>query len=940
MSAPTIRGISARGLKLAELEVDLGRLTLALGPVGSGKTTIGDVIQYVATGGVPRVGMSFEKLALLLNGDGIDAAIKIRGDKSTETLTRRMIRDSKGGWTGPTEASWLQGASLTDASKAIRALFGATDEEAQQNLDIVRLLVGPSFAANLERLLDGGKLDPAALGKRFGDVFTARLETLRPKVDGLLLDLPAPVAAAAATVERLGSERVGGGIPDAITWAAGKKKEHTAAAKEASASRDALQKRLKEIKAPAETAELLRDRRAKAAGRQTEITTTLKLHRDGAAARAAAAAEVAKAETDLANAEANLKARQTAALEVAGLQASLAQIIEPADPTPPATYEIDRVALDAACAPQRDALAALVDPPEVAAPTLAYVDQEALNDETADLRGARDALVDPLDVPPQPTVQVSAEELKRAEALLAEADGFDRLAAATVIPAVPDAEDEELALVGAERELRSAEALPWLNVAQLAGLIRARAEASIGLPAEDREFIQGRCELLRQLAFTNGGDLAALTSAVATARAALDARRAEIAQATTRRDEEARGRDHLIERASAKRNEAMEVSKAAAAEVARLNAELRAGWERAQAEVTEARKVVAAERRRLDAEIAAVVARCNAQVAQRNTEARAAFEGDRNARAEIVAANAAVRKQLTEALGALERDAQAKVDDANRQLRALYSSALAQTLNAKTAAANARAEIQGEINRLESAVRVAERCVRDAGGILDAAKARRAGLSDALPVDEVALETEAAELATALPRLDEQLTLARGADVLRDELKTLTSKLTEDEAYRDAYTCAEWALTRVRDEDMSARSGGLEGRMRKFLAPALDAEPFVRCAGGKCRVGLRFGEHEVDASALSGGQGALFRAALAYAVLAVRNPTIKLLTIELAEDCDGELEDKVLRCCEAVAEDVQCLVMTCVPIAEPDPARGWKIVRMTGKSEGDVAHAS
>lgn len=117
--------------------------------------------------------------------------------------------------------------------------------------------------------------------------------------------------------------------------------------------------------------------------------------------------------------------------------------------------------------------------------------------------------------------------------------------------------------------------------------------------------------------------------------------------------------------------------------------------------------------------------------------------------------------------------------------------------------------------------------------------------------------------------------------------------------------------------------------MRHFLATVPDAgEPMVRADKGKVQLGMRYGDRFVDAAALSGGQAAFFRAGLGYALLMARKPILRVLHIELAEACDGVLEDQILRACEAVQHEVQVIVTTCVPIAEPDESRGWRVARL------------
>jgi hypothetical protein len=74
---------------------------------------------------------------------------------------------------------------------------------------------------------------------------------------------------------------------------------------------------------------------------------------------------------------------------------------------------------------------------------------------------------------------------------------------------------------------------------------------------------------------------------------------------------------------------------------------------------------------------------------------------------------------------------------------------------------------------------------------------------------------------------------------------------------------------------------------------------------------------------------------MAYAIVATRAPAERILALELAESCDGVTDQAILRACEAVSDEMQILVATCVPIEEPV---GWAVIRcgQTHSAEPDL----
>lgn len=314
------------------------------------------------------------------------------------------------------------------------------------------------------------------------------------------------------------------------------------------------------------------------------------------------------------------------------------------------------------------------------------------------------------------------------------------------------------------------------------------------------------------------------------------------------------------------------------------------------------------------AKVAELAVQAETAARARATAAADAAELRRRATARCVSAKAAREEAL--------RGASA----ANNLRQVAYRDA--RTSRNSTLAYNAsrRRELLEQIRVLEAALRIAEIRKADADRRATGARQRLAGLRDAIEVDEVAVRTEIAAIEVELADLDPKIRACRDADALLDEMDRLAAAIASASAENKAFAAAEWAIQRLRDEDMASRRGGLEARMTAFLrAAGRQEDPFLRTARGGCEFGWRStGGYEVMVEALSGGQGVLFRAALAYAIVTTRAPELRVICLELAEACDGQTEQAILRACETLV-DAQWIVATCVPIAVPP---GWTTIRV------------
>lgn len=272
------------------------------------------------------------------------------------------------------------------------------------------------------------------------------------------------------------------------------------------------------------------------------------------------------------------------------------------------------------------------------------------------------------------------------------------------------------------------------------------------------------------------------------------------------------------------------------------------------------------------------------------------------------------------------RVAQRVADDENAAAGQKYRDDRAARNNAVVQNEQRRRALRTQAAQLEAAKLAAEAAGAEATRRLTAAESRLAGLTDAVPLDPQATEAEIATIGKALVDLEPLIAACRDADALSDELGRLLRVIENATARRDVYAACEWAIQKLRDDDVVSRSSGLEAKIERFLAAAGRSEkPFIRNARAGVEIGWRSaGGEDVLVQAMSGGQAALFRAALGYALLVTRAPAIRILAIELAEACDGETEQAILRACHAVCDEVQVLAATCVPITVPE---GCQVLR-------------
>ena len=140
-----LEGVSIRSFRAYRKRCDLrlgSRVTVLYGRNGFGKTSVFDAIDFAATGGVGRLGLSrraarFERAVAHLDGQPADAAVSLRfvsGGEHRE-LTRRVVSRNQA----------LLDSAVCDRKRALIELTGATSERAERIDYLVSLFRATHF---------------------------------------------------------------------------------------------------------------------------------------------------------------------------------------------------------------------------------------------------------------------------------------------------------------------------------------------------------------------------------------------------------------------------------------------------------------------------------------------------------------------------------------------------------------------------------------------------------------------------------------------------------------------------------------------------------------------------------------------------------------------------------------------------------------------------
>lgn len=167
------------------------------------------------------------------------------------------------------------------------------------------------------------------------------------------------------------------------------------------------------------------------------------------------------------------------------------------------------------------------------------------------------------------------------------------------------------------------------------------------------------------------------------------------------------------------------------------------------------------------------------------------------------------------------------------------------------------------------------------------------------------------------------------ARAVHAEIQRALAILDEAKAARDVYAAIEWALQRQREIEISEAGGPLKKVMATFLEAAGRKEaPFIEA--GAAGIGWITPEgRRVQVQALSGGEWALFTAALTAAVVSCRNAKIKILLIEAGEP-DRSTLTQLLEGVKAVVRGLDAAIVL-TPHSPDVVPKGWNVVTLVSE---------
>lgn len=661
--------ITHKGLRAADRAHDLAKLNLFRGPVGSGKSTVLDAVALAALGYVPRVGRNEEATRRLINGQALSVTLTLDDGRTIE----RGLPKAKG-TRAECRLSWAPKAKLTEAQTMATALFGAGQDDAEQNIDLRMLLAAsPRERAKLvEAMLDGGRsaAEASARTARLMAARLAQIEESRVPEDRASQRVLSGSPVFDEVADAVAASMAKNGISLALETAKDAKNTAAADSRTKTAARGAIEDRKLNATAPAEAEEKLKARRDEAAARKTSAERDLIAESEQA--RRIADAEVARDQAAFAAKDAEITDPAALRTQAAELAARADAIVDPAPPTMQARRSLDADLLDSFRIARENA-------------------------------AAKSAEADRVDMPKPPErAEVPAEVRAAVEAKRAESARIMAEAAAIQPPEVPSLESAEAAYRDAQQRLGRAERGPWREVEKIAGEI----ESEFGADGHTL----GYSNRLRSLAREHGGDLAEISEAVEVARRKLDEAsiRAEAAQ-VARTEAQDRARElifkanELAAEAEAQWTAAVVAARRANEAAERAYAEQLSTARTLQSQLRAAAKKISDDAAAAEAKHSAEVAADNAAIEQAHAAAMARLKADTER-------NSAERRVLRTQADALRVKA-----DSVAVLRAKASEALAaaesrlEGLRAVTydvpALQRAKADAEAEIADLDAKIR-------------------------------------------------------------------------------------------------------------------------------------------------------------------------------------------------------------------------------------------
>ena len=181
--------------------------------------------------------------------------------------------------------------------------------------------------------------------------------------------------------------------------------------------------------------------------------------------------------------------------------------------------------------------------------------------------------------------------------------------------------------------------------------------------------------------------------------------------------------------------------------------------------------------------------------------------------------------------------------------------------------------------------------------LLDAQQKLESLLAEGGFIADAELQQRRAELTSQIETISETIKQKRAAQAVAVELAKCQAAAERDEVLHATAEMFRDAVRVVRESMMVELVEPLLAHMRPFLAAAMgpDCIPYCRLEKPNGQpifeLGWTAGERRVAEPALSGGERALFGAALAYSLVRLADPPLSLLLVEAGEMDDGAKMD-------------------------------------------------
>ena len=294
------------------------------------------------------------------------------------------------------------------------------------------------------------------------------------------------------------------------------------------------------------------------------------------------------------------------------------------------------------------------------------------------------------------------------------------------------------------------------------------------------------------------------------------------------------------------------------------------------------------------------------------------------AREEQTKAKDAARKLVDHRASLLERARESDDEASQRdeQLKDRNASASESWQAAVGQRVSKLAELRRQIDALQQETQSAGQSITRARDRHTAALAAIEALG-AEPVQTVAHPSTFEE---KLVQVRDRLRKLQEAQAVHQEIQRALAAIDEAKAGAKVFSAVEWALQRQREVEISEAGGPLLSLMGEFLQAAGRTEkPFVRASAGSCAIGwAKVDGSEISVQALSGGEWAVFTAALTTAIIVLRNPPLRLLMVEAGE-MDEVTLPQLLAGISAFSDRLTgAIVMT--PRAPARRPKDWRVV--------------